>query len=135
MALVGPDGIHPISTQAGKEVDGISPFLVSVVFSRETGLGVIKMKQPGAATAFLLSPMEARLLGADLMVKSEAAICNAVAMRLLTEPSMGNMPIEQAVQAMDILGGATREAHNLAELEHQKNKREKEEARGKADEQ
>lgn len=124
MSLVGPDGITPVSTQNLSELEAISPFQVSVVFNRQTGLGTVKIKQPGGTVAFFLTPLEARALGADLMVKSEGAITYAIAMRMLTEPSMGNMPVEMAVETIDILGKATRDAHNLAELDYQQKKRE-----------
>lgn len=122
MSLVGPDGITPVSTKDVGDLQAISPFIVSVTFSRQTGLGTVKIRQPEGTMAFMLTPLEARALGAELMVKSEGAITYAIAMRLLTEPSMGNMPIEQAVEALNILGKATRDAHNLAELDYQQKK-------------
>lgn len=123
--LVGPDGISPVSSIQPGDAEPVSPFLVTVVFNRETGLGTIKMRQPGGTVAFHMTPMEARMLGADLMVKSEGAICYALTMRCLTEPSMGNMPITEAVQVIDVLGRATRQAHAIAESAHAHEEREK----------
>lgn len=130
MALVGLDGITPLTTQQGDLESVVSPFLISVVFNRATGLGTVKMRQPGGTLVFYMTPLEARSLGADLMVKSEGAICNALTMRVLTEPSMGNMPIEQAVEVIDVIGKATRASHSIAELVHQNEKRQKEQTHG-----
>lgn len=130
MALIGPDGISPISSQQGVLDDTLCPFIISIIFDRGAGLGAVRMRDRDGTRAFLMTPLEARMLGAELLVKSEGAICNAITMRMLTEPSMGNMPIEQAVQAIEVLGQATRSAHTIAELTAQNAKREKAEQAG-----
>lgn len=130
MSLIGPDGITPVtSLPASVQPQVVSPFEVSSVFSRESGLSVVKMKQPGAERSFLMTPTEARILGLQLLLESEKALCQAATLRMMLEPSMGNMPIEQAIEALNAFTRGTREALRIAELEQaqaQQDKRERE---------
>lgn len=119
MAIIGPDGVTPVSSRKpGDEQPVPPPFIITTMFDGRSGLASVKMRQPGAPTAFILTPGEAMALGIQLMLRSESAVANAVAMRMLTEPSMGAQLPEAAAQILEVMNRGTREAHALAEQVH-----------------
>jgi len=115
--IYGPDGITPISSSQ-EQAPIHSPFIISSVFGRQTMLSVVKMKELNAEKSFLMTPTEARILGLQLIMESEKAICQAAMLRAMLE--MGEMPIEQAIEAMNTYMRITREALRIAELEAEK---------------
>lgn len=113
--LFGPDGISQVNTKA--ERAQAASFKLSSDFSLQTGRGMVKLRLPGIETVYSLLPAEARLLGMQLIVESEAAILTAAQMRMLLE-LVGAAP-EQAVQILQAVNQGTRADHALeAERQH-----------------
>lgn len=116
MNLVGPDGISPLK-QAESIAEAPPLFTVSTLYHQSSGLGTVKMTHVDSKQAIGMTPLEARKLGLLLLQMAERAIGNAITMRILSEPSMGGMLMDQATEAVQLFGEGTRQAHLNAEAE------------------
>lgn len=65
---------------------------------------------------YQMMPAQARMLGVRLVAESEAAILNAVAMRILLE--LGQVRPDQAVQVLVTIAQGTRDDHAEAYRQH-----------------
>lgn len=106
--IYGPDGISQASPKATGEA-----FEITTAYQANYGIGSVCLKVCGTDTLYRMTVLEARQLGLQLILQSEAAITNAIALQILTR--MGDMPLPEAHKALMLMGQVTREKHAAAE--------------------
>lgn len=104
--LYAADGISRLRTEAD---DATPTITISTGYDHRTGIAKVMLKLPGKEIP--LSIFQAQALGLQLIQRSEAAVLNAAALRMMTSQEAGNMPIELAIPMWQELTGDVASMH------------------------